>query len=157
MRVEIASGLGIGSTTLAAFDGALIAAGVANYNLIRLSSVIPPGTDLVPLDGPASPSGGWGDRLYVVMAEQREMHAGHEAWAGIGWVQGADHGPGLFVEHHGRSRAEVESDLHASLASLTGARGIDLGPVHTQITGTTCDGTPCCALVVAVFASAAWG
>lgn len=157
MRVEIASGVGTGATALAAFDGALIAAGVANYNLIRLSSVIPPGTELVPLDGPASPPGEWGDQLYVVMADEREIRAGHEAWAGIGWVQSPEDGAGLFVEHHGRSRAEVENDLHASLTSMTAARGIDLGPIQTQVTGATCDGTPCCVLVVAVFGSAGWG
>lgn len=156
MRVEIASGVGTGSTTLAAFDGALIAAGIANYNLIKLSSVVPPGAQLVSIDGPASPPGGWGDKLYVVMAEQREIHSGHEAWAGIGWVQAPDNGPGLFVEHHGRSRTEVESDLHASLTSLTAARGVEFGPVRTRITGTTCDTKPCCALVVAVFAAAGW-
>lgn len=156
MRIEIASGTGTGATTLAAFDAALIGAGVANYNLIPLSSVVPPHAELVPLEGPASPGGEWGDRLYVVMAQHREALAGHEAWAGIGWVQSPECRRGLFVEHHGTSRLEVERDIHASLASLTTARGMDFGPVQSLVVGTTCGDTPCCALVVAVFQTAGW-
>ena len=42
MKLYIAKAIGRGSTELAAFDAALVGAGVANFNLIRLSSVIPP-------------------------------------------------------------------------------------------------------------------
>ena len=42
MQIHLASGVGSGPTELAAFDAALAAAGVANYNLLYLSSVIPP-------------------------------------------------------------------------------------------------------------------
>ena len=41
--IVLSTGLGVGPTALAAFDAALLDAGVANYNLICLSSVIPPG------------------------------------------------------------------------------------------------------------------
>ena len=39
MNIHVASGLGTGPTKLSAFDAALNAAGVANYNIIKLSSV----------------------------------------------------------------------------------------------------------------------
>jgi arginine decarboxylase len=42
LRIQIATGTGAGPTPLGAFDAALLDAGVANYNLICLSSVIPP-------------------------------------------------------------------------------------------------------------------
>ncbi len=42
--IALAAGLGEGPTQLAAFDAALRDAGVANYNRICLSSVIPPGS-----------------------------------------------------------------------------------------------------------------
>ena len=42
MTIYIASGVGIGKTPLSAFDAALKDAGVYNFNLITLSSVIPP-------------------------------------------------------------------------------------------------------------------
>ena len=38
LDISITSGLGQGPTTLAAFDAALRDAGIANFNLIRLSS-----------------------------------------------------------------------------------------------------------------------
>lgn len=46
MRILVSHGTGDGPTPLAAFDSALLAAGVENYNLIRLSSVIPPGAGI---------------------------------------------------------------------------------------------------------------
>ena len=102
---------GTGPTTLAAFDAALIDAGIANFNLLRLSSVIPPDTDVVPVKGRATrATGEWGDRLYVVMAEMRTDRPGREAWAGIGWVQDDESGKGLFVEHEGHSEHQVRDE-----------------------------------------------
>jgi arginine decarboxylase len=40
MRIYVTTGKGEGPTPLAAFDAALIDAGIPNYNLIYLSSVI---------------------------------------------------------------------------------------------------------------------
>ncbi len=41
MKIKVTYGIGEGATKLAAFDRALFDAGIANYNLIKLSSVIP--------------------------------------------------------------------------------------------------------------------
>lgn len=51
MQIQISEGVGNGPTELAAFDQALVNAGVANYNLIYLSSVLPPGSEVVYNDG----------------------------------------------------------------------------------------------------------
>src|ERR1700754_5073193 len=118
MQIHIASGTGKGPTTLAAFDAALNANGIANYNLLVLSSVIPPETEVV-VQPQAIPHeimpGNWGDRLYVVMAEQRTDVHNEEVWAGIGWVQDPETKKGLFVEHEGHSEASVRSDIEATL------------------------------------------
>ena len=106
MRIYVAPGIGTGPTKLSAFDAALNDAGVANYNLIRLSSVIPPNATIVATDPTIRPQaipGDWGDRLYVVMAEKRVDTPNTEAWAGIGWVQDKASNKGLFVEHEGES------------------------------------------------------
>ena len=72
MKLYLANAIGRGSTELAAFDAALVGAGVANFNLIRLSSVIPPNGEIVEVERcPFAQDGGWGDRLYAVYAEQR--------------------------------------------------------------------------------------
>lgn len=47
MEIQISTGIGIGPTQLSAFDSALNNAGVANYNLLKLSSVIPPKSKIV--------------------------------------------------------------------------------------------------------------
>ena len=114
MRIEIASGVGSGPTELAAFDAALIAAGVANFNLLVLSSVIPPASEIVESEERLNPDGEWGDRLYVVMAQEQVTTRNTEAWAGLGWARDEGSGRGLFVEHHGGSRAEVEGDIDDS-------------------------------------------
>lgn len=155
--IEVVRGVGTGPTKLAAFDGALREAGVANYNLIVLSSVIPPGARVeLPESGRARPNGEWGDRLYVVMAEMRVDQLGQQAWAGIGWVQHEGTGRGLFVEHHGHSEGEVRRDLEATLTSLAAARSQAFGPPRYAVQGTACAGEPACALVLAVYESDPW-
>lgn len=156
--IEVACGTGTGPNPLAAFDGALIATGIANFNLLRLSSVIPPATDVKPVSGAVSPvKGEWGDRLYVVMAESGVTELGAEAWAGIGWVQDPESGKGLFVEHEGHAEAAVRRDILDSLESLVAGRPeTTFGPPQLVLHGAVCEGTPTCALAVAVYETATW-
>lgn len=154
--ITVTHGTGRGPTTLAAFDAALRAAGVANYNLLVLSSVIPPDSLIAEHDGgPPKVDGEWGDRLYVVLAEQRVQERNVEAWAGVGWVQGQD-GRGLFVEHHGHSEATVRADITATLDAMTGGRPEQFGPIQMRLAGATCQDEPVCALVAAVYKSQPW-
>jgi arginine decarboxylase len=157
MNIFLASGTGSGPTKLAAFDAALQAAGTANYNLIRLSSIVPPGSKIIESEGTlARVPGSWGDRLYVVMAEHRVDTPNAEAWAGIGWVQDEKTGKGLFVEHEGASEAAVRRDIEQSLHSLITTRGLHFGGVHMRVVGITCVHAPVCALVVATFQATGW-
>ncbi len=160
MNIHVSAGIGSGPTTLAAFDAALNQNGIANYNLIRLSSVIPPATDLtIHKEGPipaAVMPGNWGDRLYVVMAEQREERPNVEAWAGIGWVQEEGSKKGLFVEHEGSSEEKVRRDIEQSLRALMATRNVDFGEIHMNVIGKTCLHTPICAMVVAVYQASDW-
>jgi arginine decarboxylase len=156
-RIIVTAGVGTGPTTLAAFDAALRLAGVANFNLILLSSVIPHGTGPVEFHS-TSPhaEGAWGDRLYVVMADERVQERNVEAWAGLGWVQDPGTGQGLFVEHHGHSEATVRADIVSTLESMTGGRPEHFGPIQMKLAGGTCEDESVCALVVAVFGSEPW-
>jgi len=155
MNIHIQSGQGTGPTELAAFDRALVEAQVANFNLIYLSSVLPPGSNIL-LDGHADLSGAsWGDRLYVVMAQQRTSAHNQEAWAGVGWIQD-DTGRGLLVEHEGHSEDQVRADITQSLEALARNRGMQFGPIQMRVHGVQCVDQPVCALVVAVFESDSW-
>lgn len=156
MKINVASGTGVGPTELAAFDHALVNAGVANFNIIYLSSVLPPGSDVKDLDKPIHPVGGWGDRLYVVMAQKRTQQRNQEVWAGIGWMQDPETKRGLLVEHEGHNEEEVRADIKNSLEALAQNRGMTFGPMHMKIVGKKCVAIPVCALVVAVFESAEW-
>ncbi len=159
MIIHIAKGIGQGPTKLSAFDAALNDAGVANFNLIKLSSVIPTGSEIV-IHKKAIPKevikGGWGDKLFVVMAEERENSPNVEAWAGIGWVQDVKTGEGLFVEHEGASEQSVRRDITQSLEALMATRNIDFGEIHMEVNGGVCNHHPVSSLVVAVFQSEPW-
>lgn len=157
LRICLATGIGSGPTELAAFDAALMDAGVANYNLICLSSVIPPRARIERVRF-ATPAHEYGRRLYVVLSQMRESRVGHEVHAGIGWVQARaeDGGHGLFVELHDHDRNRLEHDLRATLASMQRARAIDLGHVRTLIASALCRDLPVCALVIAVYRSVPW-
>jgi arginine decarboxylase len=159
MNIHIATGRGSAATALAAFDAALNDAGIANYNLIRLSSVIPPKTTIQRHDS-AIPKelmpGEWGDRLYLVMAEQRAVTPNTEAWAGIGWVQEKESGKGLFVEHEGSSETSVRRDIEQSLQALMATRNVDFGEIQMEVVGKTCSHHPVCSMVVAVYQASDW-
>lgn len=168
LSIPVVGGTGRGPTALAAFDAALADAGVANYNLVRLSSVIPPRSRVMVVapdpvgregeEGAISPAvgGGWGDRLYAVWAFQSAELLGQEAWAGVAWVQQPDDGRGLFVEHEGGSEAQVREELAATLTSLCQIRGIEGLEQHSHVVGTKCEGGPVGALVIAPFRSEVW-
>lgn len=157
MKIYVSSAVGWGSTELSAFDKALIDTGVANYNLIRLSSVLPPDSEVVELDGPVPPiPGAWGDRLYVVYAEMRQSQPGGEAWVGVGWVQDPETRKGLFVEHEGYDESSVRSDIEYSLRDLMRNRGMDELPIQMRVVGGVCQTQPICAFAVVTFQVSDW-
>jgi arginine decarboxylase len=154
MHIICTSGTGEGPTPLAAFDAALLQAGVANYNLICLSSVIPPAS-VIQCRKFCTPADEYGDRLYVVMASREEHECGKAAWAGLGWTQGDD-GRGLFVEMNGGQKPEVETSIQATLKSMITTRQYSYGPIQSNIAGIECREKPVCAIVVAVYKNEGW-
>jgi arginine decarboxylase len=155
LEIWVTTGIGEARTPLAAFDRALFDAGIGNYNLIVLSSVIPIGATVVRKKWQGCDEQ-WGDRLYVVLAEHRSDAVGQEAWAGLGWVQSEGDGRGLFVEHHGVSRQQVEDHIEASLASMCAYRRDSFTSPQMAVAGTVCTGDPVCAVAAAVYEAHAW-
>lgn len=151
----VMSGTGTGPTPLGAFDKALLASGVADYNLIRLSSVVPPGSK-IQRGAFMAKSDEYGHRLYVVMAHQTASESKAEAWAGLGWVQEPEDGRGLFVEDEGRSALEVRQNLETMLTDMMANRGREYGKADFEMAGLKCQGDPVCALVIAVYMSSGW-
>lgn len=157
MKIRLRKAVGTGPTELAAFDQALVNAEIANFNLIYLSSVLPPKSEIVIEDEKTTQfDGNWGDRLYVVMAQKRTNQRNQEAWAGVGWIQDEKTKKGLLVEHEGHSEAEVRADIKHSLNALAKNRGMEFGPVNMVVSGVKCTDKPVCALVTAVFEASKW-
>jgi arginine decarboxylase len=157
LTISLSTGTGSGPTPLSAFDAALCAAGVGEYNLVRLSSVIPPHSLLVRSGAEGQLTGRWGDRLFCVYASQLAELAGEQAWAGIGWVLRQDgSGAGLFVEHEGPSEQGVLDDIASSLGDMVRRRGGEYSEPELLVTSATCIDEPVCALVVAGYETTGW-
>lgn len=156
MNISIFTASGSGQTRLAAFDSALRNAGVANYNLIHLSSVIPPHTAVLVGSAATVPGGEWGDKLYCVYATAGTSEPGREVWAGLGWVVSPGDGRGLFVEHTGSSKAEVDRLIRETLATMTQNRGYEFGEVQTAFANAICESEPVAALALATYEVGGW-
>lgn len=157
LTIRVSRGVGSGHTKLAAFDQALRAAGVSDFNLVRLSSIIPPGSSVDVTDGRHQLRGGYGDLLYCVYAEAYASVPAEEAWAGMTWAVHEDgSGAGLFVEHGGDSREVVERSLRRSLDSMMAHRPSGFRHSGTLLSSISCRSEPVCALVVASYRTASW-
>ncbi len=155
--IRVSAGSGSGRTRLSAFDAALRSAGVANFNLIRLSSVIPPGAEVREVEAVDQLVGRHGDRLFCVYASAHAELPFHQAWAGVAWALADDgSGAGLFVEHEGPSEDQVSHDLTASLEDLIAGRGGGYAEAGRVVTSVTCDTEPVCAVVVAAYLAQGW-
>lgn len=155
-KLYLVSAVGQGRTEISAFDNALHNAGIANYNLLTLSSVIPPNTEIEVVEKLNWNDKEFGDRLYCVMARQITTTFGEQACAGIGWVQSDVDGRGLFVEHHAESEETVKKLVDNSLSDMVKYRPTEFGGVHSEIIGIECVDKPVCAIVVAVYQAEPW-
>lgn len=156
-RIPILKSTGTGASSLAAFHAALVALELGHYNLIRLSSVVPPDTTVDGSGVATAPSGSWGDRLYCVYAEQRATVIGEEAWSGVGWVQRLDNsGGGLLVEHEGHSEASVTDAILTSLHDMRRSLPGRSSEPSYVVNGIRCTDQPVCSLVIAPFQTAPW-
>ncbi len=156
MKIEVVASTGEGPTELSAFDNALVNAGIENFNLLYLSSVIPPESIVENVEKASKIEGKWGDKLYVVMAQARTSKPGEEAWAGVGWIQDSQTNKGLLVEHEGHDESKVKSDIEKSLKALALNRNEEFGPINMRVSGIKCASKAVCAMVVAVFESEGW-
>lgn len=162
MKIYLRSGMGTGQTPLSAFDAALRAAGIANQNLLYLSSVIPPNSVVLDQPYPSDPDA-WGHKLFVVCSEARSRQAGTYIGAALGWCQFED-GRGVFVEHHSVGetelavRSNLETEIKDTLNDLCDGRGVpsDQRKCDSKLAIVRVDGRPASVLVVAVYESEGW-
>lgn len=157
LRIRITPSRGAGATRLAAFDAALVAAGLQDFNLVPLSSVVPLGATVEVVPPDEQLRGVHGDLLYCVYAAAYATTPGAEAWAGIAWGLRTDgSGAGLFVEHSGPTEAGVQAELSATLGAMMDNRPEDYVEGGRLVSSATCEDAPVSALVVASFQTAGW-
>ncbi|MFC7135620.1 pyruvoyl-dependent arginine decarboxylase [Halobaculum litoreum] len=118
MDILVADGVGHGPTELAAYDAALADAGVGDFNLVTVSSVVPADATVEAV-GTAPDLGPAGDRLTVVQAHAAaspgDAHDTDSVTACLGWATGP--GPGLFYEADGSDADAVRETVLEGLAA----------------------------------------
>jgi arginine decarboxylase len=109
-----------GGTTLNAFDNALLAAGIGNINLIKVSSILPPDVPVIEL--PKIKPGALVPTAYAAMTSETP---GQTVAAAVGYAIPDDPAKnGVIMEFHGlASRAEAERQIHAMLDEAFRVRG----------------------------------
>ncbi|MFB6118804.1 pyruvoyl-dependent arginine decarboxylase [Halosegnis sp.] len=113
--IRVVWGTGAAPTAMAAYDAALADAGVADYNLVTVSSVVPAGASVEPV-GTAPELGAVGDRLTVVQARAATRPGDEQpACAGLAWAVGRE--GGLFYEASGTNPADVRATVQDGLAA----------------------------------------
>jgi arginine decarboxylase len=123
--IHISTGVGAGPTDLAAYDAALAAVNVHDYNLVAVSSVIPPGATIRQVEE-IPPLGAAGGRLFVV--ESVAVDAGDVPVAAIlGWTD--REGQGLFYEATGTDLTVVRERVDVGIEAGCRLRGWQVPPV----------------------------
>ena len=109
-----------GGTPLNAFDNALLAAGIGNVNLVKISSIIPP--DVAIVDLPKIKPGALIPTAYAVMSSDVP---GQTVAAAVGYALPDDPAkPGVIMEFHDIARRrDAERAIRAMLEEAFTVRG----------------------------------
>ncbi|WP_255170521.1 pyruvoyl-dependent arginine decarboxylase [Natrononativus amylolyticus] len=149
--IRVVWGSASAPTKMASYDAALADAGVENYNLVAVSSVIPADT-AVEAVGTAPDLGPVGERVTVVEARATAAGPGRVS-AALGWSQSEDGGPGLFYEAADETDSEdVERRVREGLAAGQELREWPFGDPQVRVESAPAEtGTYTTALVLAVY------
>ncbi len=125
----VTSGKAISSVSeLNAFDLALEKAGIAQCNLVYVSSILPPKCRFV--DYKRIPTGAI---TFVVMSKM-SGRGGERISAGLIWGFGEDEDYGIVAEAHGNYDGdEIRSILESRLAEMARVRGIKIKKLNYRV------------------------
>ena len=119
-KVAATAGTAEGSTPLNAFDNALLAAGIGNVNLVKVSSIFPPAAKVVSL--PRIKPGAIVPTAYAAVTSEVP---GEVVAAAVGWALPDDPAKnGVIMEFHDKAtREEAELMIVQMLQEAFRARG----------------------------------
>jgi len=123
--VSLTSGHAEGRDGLTAFDRALLEAGIGDVNLVKVSSIVPQGAQLVPLcEFPV------GSLVPVVYAQAESSTPGEKIAAAVA-VGLSPEGWGVIMECAGPGSSEgMEEEARARVEAAFAARGLRLHELH---------------------------
>jgi len=117
-------------SVLNAFDAALVKAGIAQCNLVNVSSILPPDAELTE-SVPITP----GTITFTVLARM-DGAPGETIGAGIGWAWGRSASGekyGFVAEAHGyKDRQAIERELKWKLKEMAEIRGMKLEKIEVM-------------------------
>ena len=121
MKVAITSGRAEGPTKLNAFDNALLDADIGDVNLIKVSSILPSGTEVVPV--PKFPAG---DMVNCVLAYTSSDVEGDLITAVVAAATSDDFG--CVVENTGVNKDpdDVKNEAESMLKYMMDIRGLKI-------------------------------
>jgi arginine decarboxylase len=121
MKVSITSGRAEGPSKLNAFDNALLDAGIGDVNLIKVSSILPLGTEVVPV--PKFPAG---DMVNCVLAYASSDVEGDLISAVVAVATSEDFG--CVVENTGVNREpeDVKDEAESMVRYMMDVRGLKI-------------------------------
>lgn len=123
-KLFLTSGVGIHKEKLTSFEMALREAGIAHFNLVRVSSIFPPRCKIIGREeglGLLQP----GEIVFAVIAEMATNEPGRRIASSIGIARPADADKyGYLSEHHSYGQTEQEAgdyaeDLAATMLATT--------------------------------------
>lgn len=123
-KLFLTRGVGIHKEKLTSFELALREAGIAQFNLVRVSSIFPPHCQIVSKEEGLQLLQA-GEIVFSVIAEMSSNEPGRRIAASIGVARPADHDKyGYLSEHHTYGQTEQEAgdyaeDLAATMLATT--------------------------------------
>ena len=119
-KVAATAGSAEGSTPLNAFDNALLAAGIGNINLVKVSSILPPGVASCPCRASSR-----APLVPTAYAEMTSEVPGEVIAAAVGWARPIEPGlNGVIMEFHDKAtREEAERMIVQMLEEAFRVRG----------------------------------
>jgi len=123
-KLFLTRGAGVHKEKLTSFEMALRDAGIAHFNLVRVSSIFPPGCKIVSREE-GLPLLQAGEIVFAVIAEMSSNEPGRRIASSIGVARPADSDKyGYLSEHHTYGQTEREAgdyaeDLAATMLATT--------------------------------------
>lgn len=123
-KMFLTRGVGVHKEKLTSFEMALREAGIAHFNIVRVSSIFPPRCKIIPKSEGLQLLQA-GEIVFAVLAEMSTNEPGRRIAASIGVARPADEEKyGYLSEHHTFGQTELEAgdyaeDLAATMLATT--------------------------------------